>query len=425
MFWFTIWEVSYNLAPKTHPLLKDKSFKFKQMKQIHIYILGVILTSMSILGACKEEEKNLVSEDGFIHIPFASGIEKEKTVKLSDIADKVEYIWLELTDSSLLNNTINSHTVISDKYVFVHTRNAIFQFGRDGHFIRRVGSYGQGPEEYLSVTFLDILPEKNELYALIPEYWKIYVYDTETGKFLRKIPMANRRSFDFLMYDDTTTVAFSQNFGEPGAPRLTLGDLSGTILQQYYHPFIDKKTTGAIWSWEFFRFTYRYDKKIQYKEYYVDTLYNIGRTQLEPRYIFDLGPYSLPVENRLEYSTNMIEDAKSYLRYDVYETDNYIFMPYVSWAAVCQGNFAEQEMAIYNKKDGSCFKVSGSILENDLSGGVPMFPEGVVGDNSIFSIWTIDALFEEAEKNPQIQKLLEKNNVQFDDNPMIMIVRLK
>ena len=82
-------------------------------------------------------------------------------------------------------------------------------------------------------------------------------------------------------------------------------------------------------------------------------------------------------------------------------------------------------MAIYNKKDGSCFQISGGILENDLSGGVPMIPEGVTGNNSIFSIWTVDALYEEAEKNPNIQKLLEKNNVQFDDNPMIMIVRLK
>ena len=395
------------------------------MKQTHIYILGVILVSMSILGACRKEEKNLVSEDGFIHIPFAKGIEQEKKLKLSDIANKVEYIWLELTDSSLLNNTVNSHTVISDKYVFIHTSNAIFQFGRDGHFIRRVGRYGQGPEEYLDVVYLDILAKKNELYALDSQYKMIYVYDTETGKFLRKVPMASRRSFNFLMYDDTTTVAFSQSLGESGAPRLTLGNLSGDIIKQYYHPVIDKKTTGGLWNERFFRFTYRYDNKIQYKEYYVDTLYRVGLTQLEPRYIFDLGPYSLPIERRMEYSTNYMKDTKSYLRYDVYETDNYILMPYMSWSAVYQGNFADKEMAIYNKKDGSCFRISGGILENDLSGGVPMVPEGVVDDNSIFSIWTVEALYEEAEKNPQIQKLLEKNNVQFDDNPMIMIVRLK
>lgn len=395
------------------------------MKQIHIYILGGMLVCMSILGAC-EKEKNLVSEDGFIHVPFAKGIEKEKTVKLSDIADKVEYIWLELTDSSLLNNAINSHTVISDKYVFVHTRNAIFQFGRDGHFIRRVGSYGQGPEEYLTVSFLDMLPEKNELYALALEYWMIYVYDTETGKFLRKIPMASRRSFEFLMYDDTTTVAFSQSFGDLEAPRLTLGDLSGNILKQYYYPVIDKKTTGEVWNWEYIRFINRYNKKIQYKEHYIDTLYNVGRTQLEPRYIFDLESYSLPVECRLEYLADSSKDNfKSYLRYDVYETDNYILMPYMNWLAFYQGNLAEKKMAIYNKKDGCCFKISSGRLENDLSGGVPMIPEGVTGNNSIFSIWTVDALYEEAEKNSQIQKLLEKNNVQFDDNPMIMIARLK
>lgn len=91
------------------------------MKRIYIYILGVILIGLSVLGACKGEKKNLVRDDGFIHVPFAEGIKTEKKVKLSDIADKVEYIWLELTDSSLLNNAINSHTVISDKYVFVHT----------------------------------------------------------------------------------------------------------------------------------------------------------------------------------------------------------------------------------------------------------------------------------------------------------------
>lgn len=395
------------------------------MKHIHVYIAGMILAGICILGACKEEEKNLVSEDGFIHVPFAKGIEKEKHLKLSDIADKVEYIWLELTDSSLLNNIADAHTIISDRYVFLHNEKAIFQFGRDGHFIRRLGRYGQGPEEYLSVSSLDILSEKNELYALVPESWKLYVYDTETGELLRKIPMLSCGAINFLMYDDTTIVAFSQSAGESGAPRLTLGDFSGGIFKQYYHPVIDKKATGGIFMGANHRFTYRYDNKIQYKEYYVDTLYYVGRTELEPRYIFDLGPYSLPVEKRMEYSMDYMKDVESYLRYDVFETDNYILMPYMSWQSVYQGNYAEREMAIYSKKDGDCFKVAGRILENDLSGGVPMRLEGVADDNSIFSIWTVDELYEKAEKNPKIQKLLEKNNVQFDYNPMIMIVRLK
>ncbi|GHU57826.1 hypothetical protein FACS189411_12210 [Bacteroidia bacterium] len=78
---------------------------------------------------------------------------QDVVLSLSEIANEIEAIPLEMTDESLISKVLK--TIICDDYIFVLSRSGvgdnILAFDRHGKFIRSIGALGQGPGEY---TFL-------------------------------------------------------------------------------------------------------------------------------------------------------------------------------------------------------------------------------------------------------------------------------
>lgn len=104
------------------------------------------------------------------------------------------------------------------------------------------------------------------------------------------------------------------------------------------------------------RYMFRYKDLICYKEFYNDTLFVVTEKELQPRYIFDLGKYSIPIDCRMEAcdgdwkTYNTI--AAPYIRNQVIETDSLLFMPYNYWAGEKQ---RERHMVLYDKKQRNVF----------------------------------------------------------------------
>lgn len=386
--------------------------------------LTIPCTFLSLFLSCQEPRP--VSSDGHIHIPFAQTIDgkAEKSAFLSDYADDVEYIWLETSDNSLLKDIVNQHIAITEKYVILYNKHAVFQFGRDGKFIRRVGRKGQGPGEYLQVIHMDVTPNEKEIFVLtLDDAWIMYVYDAETGEFKYRFKVASQFSIDFMMYNDSTTVSFDKSW-QQGGSRITIGTLSGQIIKRFYDPKIDKNLTrtGAVVMSPFHRHLYRFDNEIKYKEYYNDTIFNIYTDSLVPRYIVDLGEYALPMDKRPEFCRQPLREiGEPYLLYEVIESDRYIFLPYFSWKNDWD-HTQRKQLLVYDKEEAVSYKVKGDYIENDFSGGIPFQPISTTKDNAPYCVWDCEKLIELGEENPDIQELLEENKIDFDSNPMIMIV---
>ena len=98
-------------------------------------------------------------------------------VLLSEIAEEITAIELELTDESIINPDRIKRIVISEDYIFVGGIDKIFVFNKEGKFVRSIGSKGQGPGEYRTIRNFDI-DEKNE--RLFVNAWhKIICYDLQ------------------------------------------------------------------------------------------------------------------------------------------------------------------------------------------------------------------------------------------------------
>lgn len=139
----------------------------------------VMLASMFIfcLSACdsKKEQVETTSEGYPVHIPFATALESERDLRLSDVADSVRFIPLETTDASLMNRVATGNILKSSKYWFVPSYRELFQFTDEGKFVRTIGSRGSGPGEYISVLCADIDESLGHVYVLSPTQKSMYM----------------------------------------------------------------------------------------------------------------------------------------------------------------------------------------------------------------------------------------------------------
>ena len=143
-------------------------------KYYYLTIIGVLIFS------CGNETK----QGDLLEIPV--DITQNISLKLSEIAENVTAIELELTDKSLINPGEIIDIIISDNDVIIAERTKILVFNKEGRFVRSIGSVGQGPGEYVYIGRV-AFDEKNKRLFIICSFGinKIICYGLD-GKFIKE-----------------------------------------------------------------------------------------------------------------------------------------------------------------------------------------------------------------------------------------------
>lgn len=140
----------------------------------NIYFLLIISL---LIVSCGEKKSGELQE-----IPVDTGL-ASASLPLSAFTDEITAIELELTDESLITPSQIIRVLFTEDQVIVGERGKIFVFGRDGKFIRTIGSKGQGPGEFINIRNL-ALDEKNKRLFVISSP-KVICYDLD-GNFLKE-----------------------------------------------------------------------------------------------------------------------------------------------------------------------------------------------------------------------------------------------
>ena len=151
-----------------------------------------VLTSVFLFFSCSETNQSDLPE-----IPV--DIDLNNPLPLSEIAEEITAIELELTDESMINPDMINRVIISGNNIVVGETNKILVFNKDGKFIRSIGSRGQGPGEYIWISALAIDERNNHL--LVISGSKIICYDL-TGKFLRETFVPSFQSYDINNFNE-------------------------------------------------------------------------------------------------------------------------------------------------------------------------------------------------------------------------------
>lgn len=185
--------------------------------QILVFIITGSLLGCSSKSNQTDTAKNVTQNEPveFYSIDVSNSIKnpEEVVTPFSDFVENIEYVPLQTTSLSLINE--GRHGIISDisQKLIIADMNV---FDRNtGQFLFKLGTRGQGPEEYTYVVDVEIDDERKEIYVLNAEPSKILTY-----------------SFD-NKYKYTVSALGSESFYAMGNGNLLLSR-SGSIKNSYY-----------------------------------------------------------------------------------------------------------------------------------------------------------------------------------------------
>ncbi|MDR1224447.1 MAG: 6-bladed beta-propeller [Tannerella sp.] len=133
------------------------------------------------------------------HISVTHDQAEELTVKLSDLTDSIEYVPLETTENSLIKYV--DRLTVMKQHILVNDGCSYLLFSRQGKFICRVGSRGNGPGEFICGNCYDIDEENERIYVWGIYEKRLYVYDF-SGKFLENIYLKNISGINTFFFLD-------------------------------------------------------------------------------------------------------------------------------------------------------------------------------------------------------------------------------
>ena len=151
------------------------------MKHMSLLLIGVFV----LLGCSSNKKQEPISKSGVPVINLSEDVSTVPSLLLSEAAEKLEIVPLEMTDESVLSDITEMQ--VTDHNIWIdHGREFyIYRFSRTGKFLNRIGSIGQGPGEYVNyLTFL-VDEDKKEVYIFSTNNG-VLVYDFE-GRFKKKI----------------------------------------------------------------------------------------------------------------------------------------------------------------------------------------------------------------------------------------------
>ena len=392
--------------------------------------LCVFLSHLLLIVSCKDQKG--FTEGSTISINDVT----IRQLLSNDIFIQVEYIPLEtLPECLLVENEMEVY--VTDKYIIANNswfRSGAYLFDRKtGKFLNEIGRKGQGPDEY-NYIFPYPFNENYELFYAISFSQRIGI-DIHSNRVVEKVfnPILRNPQSDenylatslvnIFKMDSLNYIAYINNDSGEDPHLLAIFDKEGNIVKTYpnHQKYIKYRRSSSDFNPGLF---YDYDNQLYFKEYsYNDTVFRVNLDTIIPHIIFDLGKMK---PNYLERQ-NPDQNRNCYWIDYVHETTNYIFFKYKSGADSETFKYYD---AYYNKKNGEL--VASESTSKELRGFVdgndlypPFYISSINQSEEVIGIITATNLLDYMKKNKLTDYPSIFNSLQFDDNPVIVIAKLK
>jgi len=396
------------------------------MKKLVLVIAGILIIQIS--GGQSRTGSNVKVLD------LAEAYSRKEEVKLSRLVNGIKYLKLESTSESVIAG--NAQYEFTNDYVIVRQAGAsrkyqILLFDKaTGKFIREIGKAGRGPEEYFIYSPIPYNPVSKEIYT-IDNSRNILAYDLN-GIVTRRIVTSVLKDYKVAafasMVDYETFVAQVLNNTGTEKVKLILMAKDGSIKKipntlTYNKPEIVKNYSTPFWG--FFSF-YIWDNKTNFVEIYCDTLYQVTKESMIPRYFFNWGKYNSSYSEQL-WMTDRDRFNKNFAIMNIFENKSHIFV---------QANFNENDQLFFVEKATgkvTFCKTSESDIpgfQYDISGLMTVIPQGCTPQNEM--VWIIQPvqLLKWLKQNPKAADKAYKNLLWLKDidelsNPVVAIAKCK
>lgn len=344
----------------------------------------------------------------------------DNEITLSAIADDITYVPL---DNNYPMSIFYGVEIFNDTIYLDEKDNAMFAMDMSGKIIRRYGSRGRGPGEY--VYGLRFTTDRENRVIFLLDGKNILKYSLD-GTFLGNISLEKYPGlFGDIKCKNSLIIAFEFiNVGKAVNNWIVI-DTEGNLISEKYNSITSFKT-----GWFFNERAYELDSNTYYYNIYNDTVFSIS-----PDLSYSTSFLFRPSELRWPRHHVDLSEMTNYISDNLFfETRAFILLKYY---------YKENNIAFIDKSNGRSYKVTwegknGSI-KNDLDGGAPFEPkdyfardgrEYLVGYTDAIDILTrlrSDDFKKYAPVYPEKKKALAgmAENINEADNALLTIVRLK
>ena len=340
--------------------------------------------------------------------------ESPKEIMLNELASDIRYVPLETTDDCLMNNEFYIMQYTGEDII----TSGIFHFDKNGKFLNKIGSKGQGPEEYLQGLFA-FGDWKNKL--LYVQNWTTLTCYGFDGTFVRSVPTPQLNMGAAGLFDENHILYSNDIYYADKANPIQLymvDSQNGKTVSKWRGHLEENKKYGMILTSR--DFMYNYDNSLFYKPALENVIFKI----LSPKkrqlvYKFDCSGKDIDV------SADEVDPKKRFLFLSVYwakETAQYLFVNY--------GMKNISRLGIYDKEKKTFTNVT---IKDNLAGGYDIHPAWTSDDNHLLMVYYAGGLLQDKEKRystgllPERKKELDEllKNIKEDDNPVVILVTLK
>lgn len=340
--------------------------------------------------------------------------ESPKEIMLNELASDIRYVPLETTDDCLMNNEFYIMQYTGEDII----TSGIFHFDKNGKFLNKIGSKGQGPEEYLQDLFA-FGDWKNKL--LYVQNWTTLTCYGFDGTFVRSIPTPQLNMGAAGLFDENHILYSNDIYYADKANPIQLymvDSQNGKTVSKWRGHLEENKKYGMILTSR--DFMYNYDNSLFYKPALENVIFKI----LSPKkrqlvYKFDCSGKDIDV------SADEVDPKKRFQFLSVYwakETAQYLFVNY--------GMKNISRLGIYDKEKKTFTNVT---IKDNLAGGYEIHPAWTSDDNHLLMVYYAGGLLQDKEKRystgllPERKKELDEllKNIKEDDNPVVILVTLK
>ena len=378
------------------------------------------------------------------HVPFYNEIGKYDN-NLSSIASGVRFVKLD--DEPLFRDYLVYDVQQCDSFLFLLGGEYIFMYDESGHFLRQIGSKGQGPGEYVLLNAPLQLDEKNRVVYVADGYTNRFLsYDFE-GNLLKDIRYDSEWDQAYLL--DSTILAINTEYVSHFLPhktkKLILQDYGRKTLKSFPSYLYPVESPGNGMHFGPDNILWSCQKDFYLLEYGNDTIFQITRNQLIPSLILtgDLKMdkdelFIQGVKNKLAISPQMMKPSSG-----IFESNRFLI------ASMYRQNPVEIYYAVLDKKTGALWRTgkhtqpfigefakykSSKYFIDDMISGLPFEPI-YYSQGEVIGLIAADALLAQKEaiaefvaKHPteegkKLQKLLETMNE--ESGSVLCFVKLK
>lgn len=255
------------------------------MNKYSLFLIPV-LAIVSLVG-CRSDKKGWSGQSGVIDTTYCTEITVDPRngdfFQFDSLMDRVSFIRLETNDSCLIGEI--SQMVCVDSLIFIADREiakAVYCFNRQGSFLRKIGSVGQGPGEYNGyLCYITLSADKKHL--IVMDYGKIIHYDFD-GNLLKEEAILNgfpQINIEFLTDDIVAGYNDSGDFRVEGRPILSVADKKQDWERMYsaFPTFRrDNFILAPVYSLQ------RFDDKVYFSKPYSEQFFEVTKDGLREIY---------------------------------------------------------------------------------------------------------------------------------------------